>query len=130
MKSVFSVKGAKEKHRGAEGSHKQGEFDGQCPIEAIEGFPGGSDNKKSTCNAGNLGSVPGWGRSPGGGHGKPLQYSCRENPHGQRSLECYSPQGPKESDTTEGLNTAHSLMETIELSAPKGSLYMVGQENT
>ena len=64
MKSVFSVKGAKEKHRGAEGSHKQGEFDGQCPIEAIEGFPGGSDNKKSTCNAGNLGSVPGLGRFP------------------------------------------------------------------
>ena len=38
--------------------------------------------------------------------------------------------GSKESDTTEGLNTAHSLMETIESSAPKGSLYMVGQENT
>ena len=44
------------------------------------GFPGGSAGKESTCNAGDLGSVPGSGRSPGGGHGKPLQYSCLENP--------------------------------------------------
>ena len=35
-------------------------------------------------------SVPGWGRSPGGGHGNPLQYSRLENPHGQRSLAGYS----------------------------------------
>ena len=39
-------------------------------------------------------------RSPGGGHGNPLQYSCLENPHGQRSLAGYSPWGHKESDTT------------------------------
>ena len=51
-----------------------------------EGFPGGSDSKKSACNSGDLGSVPGLGRSPGGGHGNPLQYSCLENPHGQKSL--------------------------------------------
>ena len=44
------------------------------------GFPGGSDGKESTCNAGDLGSIPGLGRSPGGGHGNPLQYSCLENP--------------------------------------------------
>ena len=50
------------------------------------GFPGGSDSKESTCNAGDLGSVPGLGRSPGGAHGNPLQYSCLENPRGQRSL--------------------------------------------
>ena len=49
------------------------------------GFPGGSDSRESTCNAGNLGSVPGLGRSPGGGHGNPFWYSCLENPHGQRS---------------------------------------------
>ena len=36
---------------------------------------------------GNLGSISGLGRSPGGGHGNPLQYSCLENPHGQRSQE-------------------------------------------
>ena len=45
------------------------------------GFPGGSDGKESTCNEGNLGSIPGLGRSPGGGHGNPLQYSCLENAH-------------------------------------------------
>ena len=54
------------------------------------GFPGGSDSKESTCNAGDLGSIPRLGRSPGGGHGNPLQYSCLENPHGQGSLVGYS----------------------------------------
>ena len=50
--------------------------------------------KNSPANAGDLrdvGSIPGLGRSPGGGHGSPLQYSCLENPHGQRSLAGYSP---------------------------------------
>ena len=55
------------------------------------GFPGGSDGKESACNVGDLGSIHGLGRSPGGGHGNPLQYSCLENPHGQRSLVGYSP---------------------------------------
>ena len=44
------------------------------------GFPGGSDSKESTCSEGDLGSIPGLGRSPGGEHGNPLQYSCLENP--------------------------------------------------
>ena len=44
------------------------------------GFPGGSDGKASACNAGEPGSIPGLGRSPGGGNGNPLQYSCLENP--------------------------------------------------
>ena len=44
------------------------------------GFPGGSDSKESTCNAGDLGSIPGLGRSPGEETGYPLQYSCLENP--------------------------------------------------
>ena len=44
------------------------------------GFPGGSDGKESTCSAGDLGSIPGSGRSPGGRHGNPLQYSCLESP--------------------------------------------------
>ena len=43
-------------------------------------FPGGSDDKASTCNAGDPGSIPGLGRSPGEGNGNPLQYSCLENP--------------------------------------------------
>ena len=54
------------------------------------GLPGGSGGKESTCNEGDLGSIPGLGRSPRGGHGNPLQSSCLENPHGQRSLVGYS----------------------------------------
>ena len=65
------------------------------------GFPGGLVSKESTCNVGDLGSIPGFGRSHGGGYGNPLQYSCLENPHGQRSLVDYSPWGCKDSDTTE-----------------------------
>ena len=42
-------------------------------------------------DVGDMGSIPGSGRSPGGGHGNPLQHSCLENPHGQRSLVGYSP---------------------------------------
>ena len=44
------------------------------------GFPGGSDGKDSACSVGDLGSVPGLGRSPGEGNGNPLQYSGLENP--------------------------------------------------
>ena len=50
------------------------------------GFPSSSDGKESACNSGDPGSIPGLGRSPGGGQGNLLQYSCLENPHGQRSL--------------------------------------------
>ena len=57
----------------------------------LKGFPGGTDSKESTCNAGDLGLIPGLGRSPGGGHGNPLQYFSLKNPHGQRSLAGYSP---------------------------------------
>ena len=66
------------------------------------GFPGGSENKESACNAGNLGSIPGLGRSPGEGNGNPCQYSCLENSM-ERRLVGYSPWGQKESDTTEQL---------------------------
>ena len=45
-----------------------------------QGFPGGSEVKVSACSVGNLGSIPGSGRSPGEGNGNPLQYSCLENP--------------------------------------------------
>ena len=51
----------------------------------------GSDGKEYACNAEDLGSIPGLGRSPGGGHGNPLQYSCPGNPHGQRNLMGHSP---------------------------------------
>ena len=67
------------------------------------GFPGGSDITESACNAGDLDLMSGLGRSPGEGNGNPLQYSCLENPQGQRSLVGYSPWVLKESDMTEGL---------------------------
>ena len=52
----------------------------RLPTPVFLGFPGGSDSKESTCNAGDLGSIPGLGRSPGEGNGYPLQYSCLEYP--------------------------------------------------
>ena len=70
-------------------------------------FPGGSDDKESTCNAGYLSLIPGLGRSPGGGHGNPLHYSCLKNPQGWRSLEGYSTWGSNDSDTSEQLSTEH-----------------------
>ena len=51
-----------------------------CGFRACLGFPGGSDGKESACNARDLGSIPGSGRSPGEGNGNPLQYSCLGNP--------------------------------------------------
>ena len=65
------------------------------------GFLVGSDGKESACSVGDPGLIPELPRSPGEGNGNPLQYSCLENPHGQRSLEGYSPRGHKESDMTE-----------------------------
>ena len=55
------------------------------------GLPSGSAGKESARTVGDLGLIPGLGRSPVGGLGNPLQYSCLENPHGQRSLVGYSP---------------------------------------
>ena len=62
--------------------------------------PGGSAGKETACNAGDLGSIPGLGRSPGEGNGYPLQYSGLENP--------YSPWGCKESDMTEQLSRSQT----------------------
>ena len=66
----------------------------------ICGFPGGSDGKESTCNATDLGSVPGSGRSPGGGNGNPLQYSCPRNPMARGGWRA-TVHGAAESDRTE-----------------------------
>ena len=63
--------------------------------QVAPGFPGGSDGKVSACDVGDLGSFPGLGRYPGEGHGNSLQYTCLDNPHGQRSLAGYSPWGRK-----------------------------------
>ena len=68
-------------------------------------LPRGSDGEESACNVGDLSSIPGLGRFPGGEDGNPLQYSSLKNPYGQRSLVGYSPWVHKESDTTERLST-------------------------
>ena len=70
------------------------------------GFPGSSAAKESACSAGDPCSIPGSGRSLGEGIGYPLQYSCLENPHRQKSLAGCSPWGRKESDMTEWLSIA------------------------
>ena len=60
-------------------------------LPTILGLPWGSGGKESASNEGDLGSIPELGRTPGGGRGNPLQYSCLENPPGQRGLAAYSP---------------------------------------
>ena len=85
----------------------------KLPTSVLLGFPGGSDSKESAYNAGDPGSIPGLGRAPGGGHGNPLQYSCLESPHGQRSLEGHSQWGPK-SRTRLSDNTGQHRDETIQ----------------
>ena len=82
------------------------------------GFPGGSDGKESNCNEGDLGSIPGLGRSPGGGNGNPLQYSCLENPMDRRNLAGYSPWGHRQLDTTEPLSKVQQM-----------NIFVIGQVN-
>ena len=69
-------------------------------------FSDGSESKESACDAGDLGSISGLGRSLGGGPGNPLHYSCLENPHGQRNMAGYSPWSCQQLDMTEQLSTA------------------------
>ena len=86
------------------------------------GLPCGSDGKESACKAGDQGSIPGLGRSPGEGNGNPLRYSCLESPHGQRSLESYSPWGGKEWDMTDRLHThthTHTHTRTVHMAGKK-----------
>ena len=69
--------------------------------------------KESTDNARDLGLIPGLGRSPKERHNNPLQHSCLENPHGQRSLAGYSLCGHKESDMTEQLSMLQITISSI-----------------
>jgi len=71
------------------------------------GFPGGSDGKESICNVGDLGSIPGLGKSPWRRAWQPTPVFLPGEFHGQRSLAGYSPWGRKELDMTEQLSTAH-----------------------
>ena len=77
---------------------------------SMTGFPCGSVVKNPPANAGDVGLIPGSGRSSGEGNGYPLQYSCLKKSHGQRSLVGYSPGGHKESDSTE--HTVHTHTHT------------------
>ena len=70
-------------------------------------FPGSSDGEESACSAGDLGSIPGLGRSPGEGKGYPLQYSCQEN-----YMDCIVHGVEKEWDTTYRLNSSSSKLKT------------------
>ena len=68
-----------------------------------QGFPGGSVVKNLPAKPGNARDadlMPGSGRFPGEENGNPLHYSCLENPHRQKNLAAYSPEGRKELDTT------------------------------
>ena len=72
----------------------------------ILGFTGGSAGKESVCNAGDLGLIPGLGRSPGEGNGNPRQYSCLENPMDRETWWAIVHGVAKESDTTEHAHMA------------------------
>ena len=87
-------------HSNPSPSGKGQEGKGKDATPECLGFPGGSDFKESACNTGDLGSISGLGRSPGGGHVNPLQCSCLDNSHGQSSLAGYSLWRRKDSDVT------------------------------
>ena len=94
-------------HLGSQKTQEVGEERGEfiyTRLQPLRASPGGSEGEESTCN-GFLQWRPGfdpWVRKiPGGGHGNPLQYSCLENPQGQRSLVDCRLWGGTESDTTE-----------------------------
>jgi len=75
----------------------------RLPPPVFLGFPCGSAGKESTCNAGDLGLIPGLGRSPGEGKGYPFQYS------GLKNSTDYIPWGCKELDVTEQLSLSHII---------------------
>ena len=73
------------------------------------GFPSGSDGKGYACNAGDLGSTPGSGRSPGEGYGYPLQYSCLGNPMDRGAWWATVHGVTEESDTPEQRNNYRKI---------------------
>ena len=75
----------------------------------FSGLPLWLSSKESACNAGDVGSMPGLGRSPGGGNGNPLQYPCLENPKDRGALQLQS-MGLQESDMTWRLNNNHATL--------------------
>ena len=74
------------------------------------GFPGVSDDREFACSTGDLGSIPGLGRSPGEGNGNPLRYFCLKNPLDRGAWQATVHNVHKESDTTEEQNApTHSV---------------------
>ena len=78
-------------------------------ISRSQDFPGGLDGKVSAFNVGDPGSILGSGRSPGGGNGNPLQYTCLEKSHGRRSLVGYNPWGSQKVRHDWAISLTHSL---------------------
>ena len=91
---VFCIAGTMQSHPGS-------------PEMPLMGFSGSSAGKQSICSAGDLGCIPGLGRSPRWRHGNQHQYFCLVNPHGQRSLVGYSQWGRKESDDWATKHSTH-----------------------
>ena len=87
-------------------------------------FPGGSDGKAFACNAGDLGSIPGLGRSPGEGNGSPLQYSCLENAWTEEPGRLLCPWGCNESDITERLHFPYSNYLTVFIEKVNGCVFL------
>ena len=80
----------------------------RLPTPVLLGFPSGSAGKESACNAGDLGLIPGLGRSPGEGKGYPFQYSGLENP-----MDCNSPWGLKELYRSERLSLSQLIYNVV-----------------
>ena len=88
-----------------------------------QGFPGGSDGKEPTCSAGDLGSVPGLGRSPERGHGNPLQSPFLENPRDRGAWQATVHRITKESNVT--LVTKHTNIQSCKVSFVKSILQVI-----
>ena len=101
QKEYSQLSGRAENWEGKQMAKKKKEWS-----SSFMGFPGGSAGKESVCNVGDLGLIPGWGRSPGERKGHPFQYSGLEN-----SMDCIV-HGVAESDTTERLSPSTSSIAT------------------
>ena len=94
-------------------------------LQTIQGFPGGSEVKASAWNAGDMGSIPGSGRSPGEGNGNPLQYYCLKNPMDRGAWQTTVHGVAKESDRTERLHFHfHFQKVIIEIVALKSVMFV------
>ena len=96
---------------------------------AYWGFPGGSEGKASAYNAGDPGSIPGWGRSPGEGNGNPLQYSCLENPLDGEAWWTIVHGVAKGQYTTDEYVQSNMLTFLLQQTDYKGLVFMPGEQS-